>query len=611
MGLEMKSLVKAICAANCLLYTSWAWSVNLAPVNESCRCLSSQNCWPSEQKWHDLAEHLDGNLIKPNSLTSACQQNSQSESCMRELQNMKNPFFVQSNPGGTQTQGWLNAWDTTPSVYAVEAKTTNDIAEAVKFAQKYNLRLVIKGGGHDYLGRSSAPDSLLVWTHDMRKIDYQQKFVPLGADKSFTAIPVITVEAGARWIDAYTVATSQHNQYVQGGGCASVGVAGGFIQGGGFGSFSKKFGTGAAGIVQVEVVTADGKIRIANQFQNQDLFWAIRGGGGGSYGVVTKVTLKLHDLPSSFGLFKGEIHAANDDAYKTLIKEYLRLYQSRLNNEHWGEQFSFNKENSINIFLVSQGINESQVQQIWQPLIDWVRKRPDLYQMTHSYLAIPANKMWNYDYWEKTDPGLVTKNTLAGASSGEFWWAPNTGEASQYIYTYQSWWLPESLFVGTELDKLSDAFFKASRIADVSVHINKGLAGASQGALEATKMTSTNPSVYQANALVLMGITKDKIYKGVNGYSFDVKAANESVGAISGAMNLFMKLAPNSGTYVNEADYFQKDWQNAFWGSNYAKLFTIKQKYDSQGLFYCHHCVGSELWSSNGMCKMESVVNNN
>lgn len=605
----MKHLGRAIVLANCFISTSLSWGANITPSLDDCRCLPSQSCWPDEQKWRDLAKHLDGKLFRPDYLTAACQQNVKSESCIHELKNMKNPFFVQSNAGGTQTQGWLNAWDNVPSIYAVEAKTTNDIVEAVKFAQKYNLRLVIKGGGHDYLGRSSAPDSLLVWTHDMRKIDYQQNFIPTGAGKNFVAIPVITAEAGSRWIDAYTVATSQHDKYVQGGGCASVGVAGGFSQGGGFGSFSKKFGTGAAGIVQVEVVTADGKILIANEFQNQDLFWAIRGGGGGSYGVVTKMTLKLHDLPSSFGIFKGDIHAANDDAYKNLIKKYLEFYQNKLNNEHWGEQFSFNKADVLNIFLVSQGINESQAQQIWQPFITWVKSKPDSYTITTNYITIPANKMWDYTYWEKTHPELVTKNTSAGARDGEFWWTPNTGEVSQYIYTYQSWWLPESLFVGTELNKLSEAFFTASRVAPVSVHINKGLAGAAQNAVNAGAMTSTNPSVYQANALVLMSATKDKVYKGVSGYSLDTKLANESADAISKSMNLFMKLAPNSGTYVNEADYFQSDWQQVFWGANYARLFAIKQQYDPQGLFYCHHCVGSELWNNNGICKIKAVNN--
>ena len=73
------------------------------------------------------------------------------------------------------------------------------------------------------------------------------------------------------------------------------------IQSGGFGSFSKHYGLAAAGLLEAEVVTADGKIRTANACTNPDLFWALKGGGGGSFGVVTKVTLRVRDLPEFRG----------------------------------------------------------------------------------------------------------------------------------------------------------------------------------------------------------------------------------------------------------------------------------------------------------------------
>ncbi|NEU35101.1 FAD-binding protein, partial [bacterium LRH843] len=75
----------------------------------------------------------------------------------------------------------------------------------------------------------------------------------------------VTVGAGTRWLEAYNTVTNKHHEYVQGGGCTTVGAAGGFTQGGGFGSWSKEFGTGAAGIVQAEIVIANGKVLIANE----------------------------------------------------------------------------------------------------------------------------------------------------------------------------------------------------------------------------------------------------------------------------------------------------------------------------------------------------------
>ncbi len=77
---------------------------------------------------------------------------------------------------------------------------------------------------------------------------------------------------------------------------------GGLVQSGGFGSFSKHYGTAAGSLLEAEVVTADGKIRIANACTNSDLFWALKGGGGGTFGVVTRMTLRVHDLPESFAV---------------------------------------------------------------------------------------------------------------------------------------------------------------------------------------------------------------------------------------------------------------------------------------------------------------------
>lgn len=605
----MKILYKTLLICTSLGYFNLSLAsesaVNMDKTSASCRCLPTSPCWPTDKQWQEFSKQLDGKLVRPEQLTLACQANINSKECKSQLVNIKNPFYVQSQPGGTQTQGWLNAWSNTPSVYAVQAKTTQDIARAVNFAREHNLRIVVKGGGHDYLGRSSAPDSLLVWTHDMREVKYIPNFVPTGAPEHESAIPVITAEAGTRWIEAYNVATNQNHLYVQGGGCASVGAAGGFIQGGGFGSLSKKFGTGAAGIVQVEIVTANGNTLIANKYQNSDLFWAIRGGGGGTYGIVSKVTLKLHQLPTSFGIYSAQISAKNDDSFKVLIKKFLDYYAHQLNNEHWGEQFAFNSKNQLNVFMVYQSLSANEANKVWKDFISWINQNKSDFTITTKNIQVPPADMWNYSYWKQHYPDMVTANTMPGALKGEYWWSSNTGEASQYIYTYQSWWMPGALLSNDkDLTKLSTAFFNASRAGNVSIHINKGLAGASEDAITRTKETSTNPSVFNADALVLMGAGSDKVINGVKGREPNYKVAQTAVNTISVAMKELIDLAPNSGTYANEADYFQKNWQQDFWGDNYSRLLSIKQKYDPQGLFYCHHCVGSEFWDDKGMCKI-------
>src|SRR5271169_4277441 len=124
----------------------------------------------------------------------------------------------------------------------------------------------------------------------------------------------------------------QGRQVRSGRGCTTVCLAG-LIQSGGFGSFSKHYGTAAGSLLEAEVVTADGQIRIANSCTNPDLLWALKGGGGGTFGVISKITLKLHDLPEFFGATNITITASSDDAYRGLIREIVAFYRDHLFNE--------------------------------------------------------------------------------------------------------------------------------------------------------------------------------------------------------------------------------------------------------------------------------------
>jgi FAD/FMN-containing dehydrogenase len=579
----------------------------------SCRCLPSQTCWPGEKDWSQLEGKLDGKLIKPQAYLVVCKKNPVGNACKETLTNLKNPFYIESNPSTTQTQGWLDAWSNQPSSFVVEAQDRNDVVAAVDFAHKHNLRLVIKGTGHDYLGRSNAPNSLLIWTHNMQDVTYMDSFVPYGCDKSVQGKPAFTVQAGTNWFKVYSEATSKRNLYVQGGGCTTVGAAGGFIQGGGFGQYSRKYGTGAASILQAEVVTADGKTLIANQCMNKDLYFAIRGGGGGTFGVVTQLTLQAHPLPSHFGLVQGKIAANSDDAYKKLIKKYLLFYRDKLMNEHWGEQVAFSDKNAIDISMLSQGLNKVQIKKVWQPMHEWVRQHATDYSIKMNVLMIPPQKMWNVDFWLKNRPDLVTINKAKGAKKGEYWWTPDAGQVSWYIYNYESWWLPQRVFSDSAIKKTSETIFNASRIWRVSFHNNKALAGASIDAIKRGKKTSVHPGVGDAATLVIMSAHAKDVYPGVKGKEVDEKAGKKAAKRVHQAIELFMQLAPEGGAYHNEASYFQKNWQKAFWGSNYDRLYKIKQKYDPLGLFYCHHCVGSELWETGGMCPKEkqSATNTN
>jgi FAD/FMN-containing dehydrogenase len=330
-----------------------------------------------------------------------CKTDPQSQACATALKNAQNPFFLEDHPEATQSTGWLKAWDSAESPYVIAAENAEDVVAGVNFAREHNLRVAIKGTGHDYLGRSNSPNSLLIWTHKMRKVTLHDSFSGQGCSTTQPGVPAVTVEAGTRWLETFKEVITNHGRYVQGGGCTSVGAAGGFPQGGGFGSFSKKFGTGAANMLEAEVVTADGKILIANACQNQDLFWALRGGGGSTFGVVTKMTYRTHTLPQYFGIVEGQITASSDQAFKQLLEQFIHFYRESLNNEHWGEQIHVKGDNSLKLALLFQGLNKEDVEKIWQPFKEWLAKKPELFKIETKISEIPPQKMWDYAFIDK------------------------------------------------------------------------------------------------------------------------------------------------------------------------------------------------------------------
>src|SRR4029450_2423677 len=294
--MNRRELVKAIGSAALL-------SVLPRPLLASAtftRRRPSDAAWPSSAAWKRLNEQVGGNLISVDFPLAAAKNDPNGAAAEALWKNLKNPYFIGENPGLTETTGWVDAWATKPSVYAVAARNAQDIAAAVHFARENDLRLVVKGGGHSYQGTSNAADSLLIWTRHMHDIEMHTGFVPQGCEGTMQPQPAVTMGAGTIGIQAYDAITTKSGKYVQGGGCMTVGLAG-LIQGGGFGSFSKHYGTAAASLLEAEVVTADGQIRIANAWANPDLFWALKGGGGGTFAVVSKVTVRLHDLPEYFG----------------------------------------------------------------------------------------------------------------------------------------------------------------------------------------------------------------------------------------------------------------------------------------------------------------------
>ena len=573
-------------------------------VRAQSRVRPGDPAWPPEADWNQLSRDVGGRLVKVRTPLAACTAAPASPACAQVFKDLKNPYYLGDEIGLTQSLGWVGAWTSSPSVYAVAAETTDDVVAAVNFARGHNLRLVVKGGGHSYHGTSNAADSLLIWTRKMNGITVHDAFVGAGCAGRHEPQPAVTVEAGAIWGHVYDAVTTGAGRYVQGGGCLTVGVAG-LIQSGGFGSFSKAYGMAAASLLEAEVVTADGVVRISNACTNPDLFWGLKGGGGGSLGVVTRLTLRTHDLPAFFGAAFMTIKATSDAAFRRLIGRVVSFYTESLFNSHWGEQIAFQPGNVLAIAMVFQGLDQKQAETIWRPFLDWLAGSPQDFSIeSEPWIAtLPARRFWDPGFL-KGIPGIVLTDDRPGAPEANVFWAGNLGEAGQVLHGYQSAWLPASLLQPDRQEALADALFAASRYGRVSLHLNKGLAGAPSDAIAAAVDTAMNPAVLDAFALIISAAEGPPAYPGIPGHEPDPSAARRHAEAIDRAMTEIRALLPTVGSYVAETNFFEPAWQESFWGSNYAKLLAVKDKYDPDGLFFVHHGVGSERWSADGFTRL-------
>ena len=144
------------------------------------------------------------------------------------------------------------------SLYSAEVESAADIQATVEFASKYNIKLAIKNTGHDFLGRSSAPDSLQISTYKMKSVTVVNNFtpsVPAGTNAP-PGVKAVTVGAGVQLHDMYAYLGTQ-GVMVVGGSSNTVGIAGGYIQGGGHSLMGWIAGMASDNALEFTLVTAN------------------------------------------------------------------------------------------------------------------------------------------------------------------------------------------------------------------------------------------------------------------------------------------------------------------------------------------------------------------
>jgi FAD/FMN-containing dehydrogenase len=556
--------------------------------------------WPTPQQWDALNAEVGGSLSKPTALFSACTANANGSGCTAATKELGNPFFIGDQAGGTQVSGWLNAWSPKPSAFAVAAHRPEDLVAAVNFARTHRLRLAVKGGGHSYQGTSNAADSLLIWTRPMHAITLHDAFVPQGSSEA--PVHAVTIQAGAMWVDAYDAVMTKAHRYVQGGGCMTVGVAG-LVQSGGFGSFSKRYGTAASSLLQAEVVTADGRLRIINAGRDEDLFWGLKGGGGGSLAVVTSLTLKTHDLPDFFGFVGMTIKAASDEDFRRLVARFVDFYADSLFNPHWGEGVTLMPDNMLDISMASAGLSTEEARQVWQPFLSWFSVQGAPFSMNAPLISSDAAySRWDVAAMRRSGSHAIKLDDRPGANPVHAWWTGDEEQVGAFFYGYDSLWLPQSLLAPASRPVLAKALFEASRHMAIRLHFNKGLAGGAPDAIARSRDAATNPKVLDAFCLAIIATGGGPRYPGLTPPDDAAKAASDAQG-VDQATAILRAIAPDAGSYVSESNFFNANWRQEFWGVNYQRLAAVKAKYDPDGLFTVHHGVGSEAWSDDGFTR--------
>ncbi|KAK8061163.1 FAD-binding domain-containing protein [Apiospora hydei] len=302
------------------LATEVAAGVTPPDATASCRVLPGDANWPTLQEWQDLNKTVGGRLTKTVPRESVCHDapyNRYDAAACAELQKRFDfPTLARMDvPGEFMDMSFKNyscdafAPRSAPcslgnhASYVIEVRDAEDVKSALAFVVKHNIRLVVKNTGHDYLGRSTGAGALSLWTHHLKSTE----FIPAYSSCHYTG-PAMKLGAGVQGFEAYAAANATGHRIVS-GSCPTVGIAGGYSQGGGHSILSSRHGLGSDNVLEWEVVTADGRHLVAApDNEHADLYWALSGGGPGNYAVVLSMTARVH----RDGIIGGGTLAFND-----------------------------------------------------------------------------------------------------------------------------------------------------------------------------------------------------------------------------------------------------------------------------------------------------------
>lgn len=424
----------------------------------------------------------------------------------------------------------------------IEITGPEDAQEAFKFARQNKVALSIKSSGHDYMSRSGGRETLALWTRNLKGAEFHSAFRPQGTRAK--PVMAVTLGSGINSNEA-TAFANMYNATVLSGSSGTVSVAGGWSLFGGHSVLSPKYGLGVDRVLEINVVTPDGETRTCNSAQNKDLFWALRGAGGGAFGVVLNATIQAEpSVPVTLAVLAFAPTAKNQDDFLKLIIDHTPKWSS----QGWGGIMS-----PLSMTMVGPHINQATAERSLAPAIDFVKR-------LNGTILFREYKTY-YDFFEENiavDSGDIGQGALvAFRVLPKRFHETNAGKRDlhNFLTKQVSKGLTPTLFLTTpaQYDYVDGS-------------------------------TSVNP-VWR-NSYWDIGFTQTYGWNATNEDRRDVAATIQQFSTD------VIALAPDGAAYPNEADPWTKNWQKEFWGDNYARLAALKAKYDPHSLLHCWKCVG-------------------
>lgn len=372
--------------------------------------------------------------------------------------------------------------------------------------------------------------------------------------------PAVKMGAGVQAFELYEAADKMGLQAL-GGECITVGVAGGYTQGGGHSFLGGKHGMGADQTLEWEVVTANGTLVTATPTQNSDLYWALSGGGGGTYGVVVSLTAKayLDSIVGGASLAFTDPTIDPDTLWDTIaffLETGLPAITDAGAHVQWyvaGPVFG------VTVATIP-GATEDDMREAFAPFTEYLDSHSIAYQMN---VTLFPSFLQHADHYSGPLPyGTIPAAQLQG---GIFF--PRSGVASN----------------GTAL---------ISILRNVTTSTNFYIA---PYALDVSRAPSSPNAVNPAWRGALAYFMVIQFWN----YTVPVSVMHEQERILTEEiMPPLQELG--SGAYMNEADVHNPRWREEFYGTNFGKLTEIKKKWDPQDLFYATTAVGSDAWKVGG-----------